>query len=159
MDGTFTIFLVVGFSMFFAMVVIIALVFARINIAKKKSNGTGSTQSSATAESSAEVVHPYLEKLRQKKAETEADKHALHVADARAHQHKGEEEHYEEIVGSLGDIDDEGCADLDGVRFIAHDIAYEVQNNENNDYSGVVKAMILGEILNEPRFKKPYRHR
>ena len=56
-----------------------------------------------------------------------AAKHAAHVADSHAHGHTGEEEHYDEIVGSLGEVNDEGCTDLNGVRFIANDIAYELQ--------------------------------
>lgn len=82
----------------------------------------------------------------------------VHVADAKAHGHKGEEEHYDEIVGSLGDVNDEGCADLDGVRFIAHDAAYDGEEGAR-DYTAVVRAMVLGEILNEPRFKHPYRRK
>ena len=83
-------------------------------------------------------------------------RHEQHVQDAHAHGHTGEEEHYEEIVGSLGDVNDEGCADLNGVRFIAHDLAYDPNNGNAPDYNKLAKAMVLGEILNSPRFKKPY---
>lgn len=86
---------------------------------------------------------------------TEQQKHELHQADAREHEHLGEEEHYDEIVGSLGEINDEGCEDLAGVRFIAHDIAYEITDTQA-DYSKVAQAMVVGDILNNPRFKKPY---
>ena len=96
-------------------------------------------------------------KQREKKARTDTNKHAAHVADALAHNHKGVEEHYEEIVGSLGDINDEGCSDLDGVRFIEHDAAYEADDARQRDYTQIAKAIVLGEILNDPRFKKPYR--
>lgn len=87
------------------------------------------------------------------------DKHALHVADALAHQHKGQEEHYEEIVGSLGDVHDEGCADLNGVRFIAHDLAYEPDSDGHRDMTAVAKAMVMGEVLNNPRFNHPYHRK
>lgn len=100
---------------------------------------------------------PYLQKAREKASYIQVDKHAAHVADALAHEHKGEEEHYEEIVGSLGDVNDEGCADLDGVRFIEHDAAYEQNDPISRDYASVVRAMVLGEILNDPRFDDPYR--
>ena len=86
-------------------------------------------------------------------------KHAKHVADAHEHGHQGEEEHYEEIVGSLGEVNDEGCADLSGVRFIANDIAYEIQSQENVDYDRLAQAMVLGEVINDPRFKTPYTRR
>ena len=78
-----------------------------------------------------------------------------HQLDADKHEHLGEEEHYDDIVGSLGEVNDEGCEDLSGVRFIAHDMAYEI-NDEHADYSKVAQAMVLGEILNNPRFQKPY---
>ena len=86
-------------------------------------------------------------------------KHALHVEDAHEHGHSGEEEHYDEIVGSLGEVNDEGCADLNGVRFIANDIAYEIQSQETPDYDRIAQAMVLGEIINSPRFKSPYTRR
>ena len=70
-----------------------------------------------------------------------------------AHTHLGEEEHYEKIVGSLGEVDDEGCADLDGIRLIAHDEAYDGETQSRN-YSEIVKAIVLGEVLDKPGFKK-----
>ena len=88
-----------------------------------------------------------------------AKKHASHVADSHAHGHTGDEEHYEEIVGSLGEVNDEGCADLNGVRFIANDLAYEIQSQDNIDYDRIAQAMVLGEIINSPRFKTPYSKR
>ena len=92
-------------------------------------------------------------------AEDKASKHEKHVADSHAHGHSGEEEHYEEIVGSLGEVNDEGCADLSGVRFIASDLSYEIQSQETPDYDRLAQAMVLGEIINTPRFKAPYTKR
>lgn len=94
----------------------------------------------------------YLSSLKEK----QADKHVKHQADAHSHAHLGQEEHYEEIVGSLGDINDEGCSDLNGVRFIAHDLAYELKDGEQADYNKLAQAIVMGEILNNPRFKHPY---
>lgn len=94
--------------------------------------------------------------LREQKRQTEAEKHELHQADAKRHAHIGEEEHYEQIVGSLGEVNDEGCADLSGVRFIANDFAYEISENDHPDYVKIAQAMVMGDILNTPRFKKPY---
>ena len=77
-------------------------------------------------------------------------------ADAHAHEHLGREEHYEPIVGSLGEDSDEGCPDLDGVRLIAHDVAYDDTDGETHfDRTRLARAMILGEVLNKPRFKGP----
>lgn len=96
---------------------------------------------------------------RQRIEEEKAAKHAKHVADSHAHEHLGEEEHYEEIIGSLGEINDEGCADLNGVRFVAHDLAYEIGTDDSRDYNRLAQAMVLGEIVNSPRFKSPYSRR
>ncbi|MGN1040572.1 MAG: hypothetical protein ACI4QL_03995 [Candidatus Fimimonas sp.] len=73
------------------------------------------------------------------------------------HVHLGEEEElYDEIVGSLGENSDEGCSDLDGVRLIAHDLAYETEDG-SRDYSEVAKIVVLGDAINNPRFKSHYR--
>ncbi len=80
--------------------------------------------------------------------------HDKHLADAALHGHKGTEEHYEEIVGSLGDVNDEGCADLDGVRFISHDAAYDGDDSAPTDYNDILRLMVLGDVLNTPRFKR-----
>lgn len=97
-----------------------------------------------------------LDYLREQQKQRQSEKHDLHQADAHQHAHLGEEEHYEEIVGSLGEVNDEGCEDLSGVRFIAHDIAYEISENEHPDYNRLAQAIVMGEILNNPRFKIPY---
>ncbi len=73
------------------------------------------------------------------------------------HTHAGQEvEHYEKIVGSLGEVSDEGCDELEGVRLIAHDLAYE---ESNRDYTEVAKIVVLGDVINNPRFKKPFGRR
>ena len=90
------------------------------------------------------------------KNDEQEHKHAKHVEDSHEHGHIGEEEHYEEIVGSLGEINDEGCADLNGVRFLVTDLSYEIQSQETPDYDRLASAMVLGEIVNTPRFKTPY---
>ena len=101
-----------------------------------------------------------LDYLRQQKQQrTDVDKHERHVADAHEHGHTGVEEHYEEIVGSLGDVNDEGCEDLSGVRFIAHDLAYDLSEGGEHDYTELAKAMVLGDIVNSPRFKTPYKRK
>ena len=97
-----------------------------------------------------------LDYLKQQQAQrsgmTASEKHELHVEDAHEHGHTGEEEHYEEIVGSLGDINDEGCEDLSGVRFIAHDLAYDT-SEDAHDYTELAKAIVVGDIINNPRYK------
>ena len=119
---------------------------------------SGSTTSSNTTMT--DEQRRRLEYLREQyKQVSEKDKHERHQEDAHEHGHTGEEEHYEEIVGSLGEINDEGCIDLSGVRFIAHDLAYDTSNSEQHDYTELAKAMVLGEIVNSPRFKTPYKRK
>lgn len=75
------------------------------------------------------------------------------------HTHAGQEvEHYEKIVGSLGEVSDEGCDELEGVRLIAHDLAYDGEES-NRDYTEVAKIVVLGDVINNPRFKKPFGRR
>lgn len=76
---------------------------------------------------------------------------------AHDHDHIGQEaEAYEEIIGSLGDISDEGCDELSGVRLIAHDLAYAPEKDNSVDYDKIARALVLGDVLNSPRYKVPY---
>ena len=95
----------------------------------------------------------------QEKQQLEAEKHERHQLDAHEHAHLGEEEHYEEIVGSLGEINDEGCEDLNGVRFIVNDMAYDTTDDGGHDYTELAKAIVLGDLINSPRCKTPYKHK
>ena len=73
------------------------------------------------------------------------------------HLHFGTTETYDPIVGSLGAISDEGCDELNGVRLIATDLMYDTEEEGKvYDLNVVRKSLILGEILNNPRFKKPF---
>ncbi|MBQ7915084.1 MAG: hypothetical protein IJ492_02040 [Clostridia bacterium] len=73
------------------------------------------------------------------------------------HDHVGQQtEQYDEIIGSLGDVSTEGCDELSGVRLIAHDLAYAPERENSVDYDKVARAMVLGEVLNSPRYKVPY---
>lgn len=76
-----------------------------------------------------------------------------------SHEHiGGKVEKYDKIVGSLGEVDDEGCDELDGVRLIEHDEAYcdDPEHFMPEDNADLVKAMVLGEVVNTPRFKQLY---
>ena len=159
---------------FFAVFVLgIGITIARVFIAGRKNEQRQQEAAKAYREraaSSSSTENKYtsmtneqrdrLNYLRQKYSSLSTeDKHERHVADADEHAHAGEEEHYEEIVGSLGEVNDEGCEDLSGVRFIMRDIAYEADDGEETDYTKLVHAMVLGEIINTPRFKEPHRHK
>lgn len=109
---------------------------------------------------------PYLDTLRERQSQRRGSAHETEhhhvgnsvVSNTDGHTHVGsdEEEVYDVIVGSLGEVNDEGCVDLNGIRLIAHDIAYDTENGKKRDYSKVVSAAILGDVINTPRFKKPY---
>ena len=162
---------------FFAFVVIIIVsltaIGSRMAKQEQRMNDYKNKKAAEEAAARAEARKKAAEELRRRKADemrgiartfglAEDDaskKHAAHVADSHAHGHTGDEEHYEEIVGSLGEVNDEGCADLNGVRFIANDIAYEIQTQDNVDYDRIAQAMVLGDIINSPRFKTPYGKR
>ncbi len=146
MDHDLLIALICGLGVTVLVVSIFIIVFVRMAAqSRRKSEGQNNVHSGVASKYSPVANRSYV------------SDHAAHVADVRAHSHKGEEEHYEQIVGSLGDVNDEGCADLDGVRLIAHDAAYDTTPDGARDYSATVRAMVLGEVLNEPRFKHPYR--
>ena len=123
--------------------------------ARNEASQTTKTQQTRLTDEQREKLNYIREYHKQR---TAAEQHERHQADAKEHEHLGEEEHYEEIVGSLGEINDEGCEDLSGVRFIAHDIAYEV-GEDSSDYTKLAQAMVLGDVFNNPRFKKPYSHK
>lgn len=79
------------------------------------------------------------------------------VRDAHAHEHVGFEEHYAPIEGSLGSVDDEGCADLSGVRLIENDPDYAPTTDGNDvDRREIARIMILGEVFDRPAWKGPY---
>lgn len=84
---------------------------------------------------------------------THAHVNGASVAGSDGHVHVGDEEEvYDQIVGSLGEVNDEGCGDLNGIRLIAHDLAYE-DDEAAKDYVEVAKAVVLGDVINNPRFK------
>lgn len=79
------------------------------------------------------------------------------VRDAHAHDHIGFEEHYAPIEGSLGSVDDEGCADLSGVRLIENDPDYAPTTDYNDvERREIARIMILGEVFDRPAWKGPY---
>ncbi len=73
------------------------------------------------------------------------------------HNHVGDSiEQYEPISGSLGQVRDEGCVEMDGFRLIANDDNFDAESGETNfNLNKVAQAIVLGEILDKPRFKNP----
>lgn len=73
------------------------------------------------------------------------------------HKHGGGDayEEVEPIVGSLGNVSDEGCKELDHIRFITP-ISYDGDDeNVSFDMEKLATAMILGSALSEPKgFRK-----
>lgn len=143
-DPSESIFIIFFFAM--AAIVLIAVICLACKV-KKRSGAQTDTKSARKSHTS-----------RRNETSSVAATVDKHILDAVEHGHKGVEEHYPSIVGSLGEINDEGCADLEGVRFIEHDVAYE-RSDEQRDYTDVVRLMVLGEVLNDPRFKSPYHRK
>lgn len=152
----------IGVALFFIVIVCIVVSAAKKADAKRREQQASAVRREATdgngrTQHQRDYINGLRNKASQKKTASQESTHThvgnSIVSNSDGHVHRGdEEEHYDEIVGSLGEVDDEGCADLDGVRLIAHDLAYE-DGETNSDYSEVAKAVVLGDIINNPRFK------
>ena len=99
--------------------VILMVIFAVIiiTISKKLKSDKSARQSNKTAavtDGNGRTQHQrdYINGLRVRQSEKKI------VSADGSHSHSGKEERYEPIVGSLGEVDDEGCDELDGVRLI-----------------------------------------
>lgn len=95
-----------------------------------------------------------LQSNTQKPKSENSQKPKKKTAPKSSHTHSGIAESYEPIVGSLGQVSDEGCSELDGVRLISDDQAYSHPTIDG--IPDVAKAMIIGEMLNTPRYKTPW---
>lgn len=157
--------ILIFFAVFFGTAIFIAVNVIKADKSKREQNAKSSdsyrAHSSSESTSSSGMTDEQRRRLdylrEQQRQRTVGDKHAAHVKDAGEHAHVGDEEHYEEIVGSLGEVNDEGCRDLSGVRFIVHDLAYDTTDDGERDYTELAKAIVIGEIINSPRFRKPHR--
>ena len=122
----------------------------KVEVQRKTVSETSSDPTELT-----EQQRRYVESLRSRKSHTTPTVKKPPVDES--HGHIGKVEEYDEIVGSLGDINDEGCPSLDGVRLIAEDVAYVTDDGTRQfDAKRLQRAIVLGEVLNSPRFKNPY---
>ena len=167
------------FIVFFVMFFVLAKVFKTAKDAQNKyppmstDNATEQTNSETNGNGRTREQEAYLAELRKRAAQRKLeqdgrpqtvtppnDTHGDNcpaVADAHSHEHIGTEEHYAPIVGSLGGESTEGCVDLDGVRLISHDAAYSGDEDQvQYDKNKVLQAIVIGEVLDTPRFKYPY---
>lgn len=139
----------------FAVILIIAITTAVKRAKAEKSKQSDNKQTKYT-DGNGRTQHQrdYLNGLRVRQAEK------IISADG-SHSHSGKEERYDPIVGSLGEVDDEGCDELDGVRLIEHDESYcdDPEHLAQTDYSALEQSIVLGEVINAPRFKRPYGKR
>ena len=149
--------------------VVVCIVFfiARI-VSKSKGNQSSTSSQSGGANNYPFSNHPndqgvltegqrsYQASLKQRKG-TQKPTTAPAQTTADSHSHMGTVESYDPIVGSLGDVSTEGCSELSGVRLIVNDLMYETEDHQKSyNLDAIRKSIILGEILNNPRFKKPY---
>lgn len=162
------------FGLFFAVAFICSIAYVRKNLGstKEQSDKQNEKPDNVYVDGNGRTPeqNAYLQKLQRQRAENLAKQQSVSIANSSVddvfevesiddyddHQHLGEAEHYEKIVGSLGEVSDEGCDELDGVRLVSHDDAYEITSADNGDLLKYAKAMVLGDVLNNPRYKKPY---
>ena len=146
--------------------VAIGIVGIIIKSIKKGSNSSADTDSdsntpfgshpNATGQLTPEQTR-YLQNNKRKMAQRNNTTPATTTTHDDGHVHLGTTETYEPIVGSLGAVSDEGCDELNGVRLIATDLMYETEEDGRvYDMDALRKSLILGEILNKPRFKYPH---
>ncbi len=135
-------------------IIIFAVIIVKgVQQAKNKSSTQAKQHSTVDSNIRTKSQNDYLNNLRAKKNAKATQQPTV----SEDHDHVADDvEHYDKIVGSLGEVEEEGCSDLDGVRLIAHDIAYE-NDGEGVDYSNLAKAIVIGEVINSPRFKNKYR--
>lgn len=162
---------VIGFIPFmfvFVVAVVVIVVAAKAKNTQKRNRQGSNTavHSSVFTDGNGRTEHQrdYLNGLRSRLSErkiAQADRESLQstfVSPEDGHTHIGDEqENYEKIVGSLGEVNDEGCEDLDGVRLIVNDISYDTDDDDTAVKAGIAKVMVFGDILNTPRFKSDYR--
>ncbi len=160
-------FIIVPIGIAFVFILVMALVVvSRIKDAKKN-NSSSQPRSVEYTDGNGRTQNQidYLNKLRNKRAQQQYAQSSVRkplqsTLTANDHDHLAdEEEHYEKIVGSLGEVSDEGCDDLDGVRLIVNDMAYDISEENETVRADIAKAIVLGDILNSPRFKSSYRKR
>ena len=139
-------------------IVIIVLVVKRAKSEHRKQEINKGQAEAAFTDGNGRTEHQrdYLNGKRRELAERKI------AASDGSHEHVGGKvERYDKIVGSLGEVDDEGCDELDGVRLIEHDEAYcdDPDHLMPADNTDIQKAIVLGEVLNTPRFKQLYRRK
>lgn len=137
--------------------IILAIVVGMVATVKKMRNSQSETHFFVETDGNGRTQsqRDYLNSLRVKKSQRDIE------SQDKSHSHKGVVERYDPIVGSLGESDDEGCNELDGVRLVEHDEAYcdDDTHSEIKDYYELQKTIVWGEILNEPRFRSCNRKR
>ncbi len=150
------------------MVVIIAMVVAAVKKTKetkRKSEIAEQQRRQQYTDGNGRTEHQrdYLARMKVQQAERKVKEreHKQRQIQSSMHEHSGKAEHYEPIVGSLGEVDDEGCNELDGVRLVEHDESYcdDPEHFVNTEMDGLQQAIVLGEVLNNPRFVNPYKRK
>lgn len=100
-----------------------------------------------------QAQNDYLNGLRAKRMQQrqEVQRHTDDVGD---HKHIGSVEQYDKIVGSLGEISDEGCFELDGIRLISDDQAYSAEDESLSfDRDELIKIIVLGDAISRRKYK------
>ncbi|MCM1043250.1 MAG: hypothetical protein NC350_03455 [Corallococcus sp.] len=144
--------LIIGVIVFIVIIVIFTAV-ARAKATVSKSSGESHSQK--------DVFEAYKSKRNAERSKNSvSDVRRGITVEGDGHSHTSDEvEHYDKIIGSLGDVSDEGCSELDGLRLIVHDEAYSSDDQTPYDLSKVGQTIILGEIFGTPRGKQNYKYK
>lgn len=140
----------IGFLIIFAAV--IATVVKRVKAEKRRQEFKEKQARQTDVNGRTAHQRDYINSLRVRQSENKVSS-----LDA-SHSHSGKEEHYDPIVGSLGEVNDEGCDDLNGVRLVEHDESYcdDPEHLKEMDYEELQRVIVMGEVINNPRFNNPY---
>ena len=147
------------FVIFFVVCIVVAIKRIKAQSEQKQQYEQRSAEIKSNASERSARQREYLEAKR-RELEMRKRQTARNV-DADDHSHSGNVEKYDKIVGSLGEVDDEGCEELDGVRLIEHDESYcdDPDHLAQADLTNLEKAIVLGDVINNPRFKSLYNTR
>lgn len=145
-----------GFAVIFPIIFIIAFIAIIVNIGKaaKKTNNKSRPQyySSGSVNRNSAIRQADPKTVSVVK-ERPALKSSL-VDKYDSHNHPGDSgiiENYEEIYGSLGKVNDEGCTENLGIRFVE---PIPLNEDDSVNYDEISRMIIIGETISKPRFRR-----
>lgn len=133
--------------------VVLASIVASINKNAQSNDSNSAQKPYVDGNGRTQAQNDYLNSLRAKRTQQQQSQR-LHTDGAEDHKHIGSVEEYDKIVGSLGEITDEGCSELDGIRLISDDQAYSAgYNSLSFDRDELIKIIVLGDAISKRKYK------